>query len=267
MTEVWSSGDAYEPYVGRWSRRVAVDLLDWLSPDPGLRWLDVGCGTGALASAVLDRCAPSAVTGIDASAGYVAWCRQRITDPRAGFEVGDAADLPAESADVVVSGLVLNFLPDPAAAVRSMRAAAPRGTVAAYVWDYAEGIELMRRFWAAAAAVDPDATALDEGTRFPLCHPDRLAELWRAAGLVGVETRSIEIDTVFADFDDYWQPFLGGQGAAPAYAMRLDEELRGRIRDDLRASLPAAPDGSIALTARAYAVRGRAGSSPAVAAG
>ncbi len=258
MSDVWSSGDAYEPYVGRWSRRVAVDFLDGLATAPGLRWLDVGCGTGALASAVLERCAPASVTGVDSSAGYVEWCRQRIADPRARFEVGDAAELPDGAADVVVSGLMLNFVPDPAAAVRSMGAAAPAGTVAAYVWDYAEGMQMMTRFWAAAAAVDPAAAALDEGARFPLCRPDRLEELWRACGFQEVRSRSIEIDTVFRDFDDYWRPFLGGQGAAPAYAMRLAEDVRAKIRDDLRGSLPTAPDGSIALTARAWAVLGRA---------
>ena len=134
---------------------------------------------------------------------------------------------------------------------------APGGTIAAYVWDYAGKMELMRHFWDEAAALDPQAAALDEGRRFPLCTPEALCTLFAAAGLGAVEAAPIEIETAFRDFDDYWQPFLGGQGPAPAYAMALDEAARNRLRDRLRARLPVRNDGSIALTARAWAVRGR----------
>src|SRR5690606_584842 len=178
---------------------------------------------------------------------------------RASLEQGEASriPLPNGSIDAVVSGLVLNFVAEPHAALREMnRVLAPGGTIAAYVWDYAGKMELMRYFWDEAAALDPQAAALDEGKRFALCTPQALSALFAAAGLRAVETTAIEIPTPFRDFDDYWQPFLGAQGPAPAYAMALDEAARNRLRDRLRARLPAQRDGSIALTARAWAVRG-----------
>jgi SAM-dependent methyltransferase len=160
--------------------------------------------------------------------------------------------------DAVVSGLVLNFVPGPAEALAELtRVAAPGGAVAAYVWDYADGMALMRRFWDAAAALDPAAAEVDEGRRFPLCRPEPLRELWTGAGLAGVDVEAIDVPTVFADFDDYWTPFLGGQGPAPGYAMSLPEDRRAALRESLRERLPVAADGSIRLTARAWAVRGQ----------
>ena len=252
---MWAGGHAYEPYVGRWSRLVAAAFLDWLGAAPRRRWLDVGCGTGALTSSILERADPAGVVGVDPSEHYIAWATAHVHDDRVRFVVADAAHLPAGPADVVVSGLAINFMPDPGAALDAMRARAP-GIVAAYVWDYAGRMELMRHFWDAAAGLDPTAAELDEGVRFPICRPDRLEALWRDHGLVDVATRAIDVPTVFRDFDDYWMPFLGGQGPAPAYAMSLDEGRRGELRDRLHAALPVAEDGSISLTARAWAVRG-----------
>ena len=131
------------------------------------------------------------------------------------------------------------------------------GTIAAYVWDYSGKMELMRHFWDAAGKLDPDAARMDEGVRFPLCRPEALEQLFAGAGLEAVEVRAIDIPTLFANFDDYWQPFLGGQGPAPAYAMSLDETARARLRDRIRARLPTEANGSISLTARAWAARAR----------
>jgi SAM-dependent methyltransferase len=259
---MWGRGDPYEQYVGRWSRRVAPLFLDWLGAAPGLAWLDVGCGTGALAAAILDGCSPASVVGVDPAPGFVASAREHLGD-RASFVVGDAGALPLAdgSVDAVVSGLVLNFVPDPhAAADEAVRVARPGGTIAAYVWDYAGRMDLMRRFWDAAAALDPEASRLDEGPRFPLAHPDALAAVLTGAGCAAVTTTAIDIPTVFTGFDDYWEPFLGGQGPAPAYTMSLDAAAREALRARLDATLPREPDGSIALVARAWAVRGtRAG--------
>jgi len=257
---VWAGGRAYEPYVGRWSRLVAREFVDWLGVPPGARWLDLGCGTGALTETILRVADPGAVEGIDPSEGYLSVAREQVRDPRARFEIGDARRLPVESAryDAVVSALVLNFIPDPPAGMAEMvRAVRPGGIVAAYVWDYAGRMELMRYFWDAAVALRPEAADRDEGRRFPICRPEPLRTLFEAAGLEGVEVRGIEIATTFRDFDDYWQPFLGGQFPAPDYAMSLDEEARGALREHIRARLPVAADGSIPLTARAWAVRAR----------
>jgi SAM-dependent methyltransferase len=264
--EVWAAGDAYEAYVGRWSRSVAERFVPWVGAPAGRRWLDVGCGTGALTATVLATAGPAAVVGVDPSAAFVAHTRARLAETRAGVVdvrpgccVGDARSLPFtdRSFDAVVSGLVLNFVPDPQVAVAELaRVTTPGGTVAAYVWDYAEGMAMMRHFWDCAAVLDPAAAVLDEGRRFPICRPEPLAGLWAAAGLVAVTAQAIEVPTQFADFDDYWTPFLGGQGPAPGYVTSLSEQSRHALRDRLRARLPHGPGASIPLTARAWAVKG-----------
>jgi SAM-dependent methyltransferase len=260
VTVRWASGDVYEPYVGRWSRLVAREFLAWLDAPARLDWLDVGCGTGALTEAVAQHCAPSRLAGIDPSAGFLDFARDRLSQSAAEFRRADAQSLPfgAAAFDRVVSGLVLNFVPDkPRAAAEMARVVRPGGEVALYVWDYSGRMELMRRFWDAATDLDPRAREFDEGPLSPICRPEPLQKLFDEAGLRDVATRSIDVPTVFRDFDDYWTPFLGGQAPAPAYCMSLDEEARAALRERLRASLPAAPDGSIHLIARAWAVRGR----------
>uniref|UniRef100_A0AAU2JJH6 Class I SAM-dependent methyltransferase n=1 Tax=Streptomyces sp. NBC_00049 TaxID=2903617 RepID=A0AAU2JJH6_9ACTN len=261
--EVWAAGDAYERYMGRWSRLVADGFVTWLEswPEcgPGARWLDVGCGTGALTAAVTARCRPRAVLGLDRSAGFVAAARAAATRP-AHFAVADGTALPvrAEGWDAAVSGLVLNFLPSPSAALaEAARAVRPGGLVAAYVWDYAEGMTLLRHFWDAARAADPSSGALDEGRRFAMCRPEPLRALWERAGFADVTVAPLEVTTAFAGFTDLWEPFLSGQGPAPGYVATLDPPARDRLRDLLRETVPTRPDGSIALPARAWAVRGR----------
>jgi SAM-dependent methyltransferase len=255
--DAWVKGDAYELYVGRWSTTVAHEFVGWLGLPADLRWLDAGCGTGALTAKVLERGRPRSVTGADPSEGFLAKARERVEGAR--FCVADAQALPfADNAfDVVVSGLALNFVPDEGEAVAEfLRVATVDGVVAGYVWDYADGMAMMRYFWDAAAALDPDAAGLDEGRRFPLCRPEPLRALWVRAGLGNVGVRAIDVDTVFADFNDLWTPFLGGQGPAPAYTMSLRQDHRDALRDLLRARIPTNADGTITLTARAWAVRG-----------
>ncbi|HEX6634445.1 MAG TPA: methyltransferase domain-containing protein [Usitatibacter sp.] len=238
---------------------MAPPFLEWLDVPAGKRWLDVGCGTGALSAAILDQCFPSSVEGVEPSEGFLKTAKENLGD-RAALHQGSATAIPLgdSSVDVVVSGLVLNFIPDPHAAIAEMaRVTGDGGTIAAYVWDYAGRMELMRHFWDAAADLDPDAAKLDEGVRFPLCTPMALADLFAGAGLEAVDVEPIDIETPFENFDDYWQPFLGGQGPAPAYAMSLDEAARSRLRERIKARLPVASDGSILLRARAWAARGK----------
>jgi SAM-dependent methyltransferase len=258
VSDIWQRGSPYEQYMGRWSRRVAPLFLDWLGLPPGLRWLDVGCGTGALSAAILDRCAPIALTGVDPSAGVLETARENLTG-RAQLHQGDATAIPLGdgAVDAAVCGLVLNFVPDPLAALAEMaRVAVPGGTIAGYVWDYGGTMELMSQFWDAAAELNPRAPTMAEGAGFALCRPKALEALFVAAGLAGIAVTAIDIPTPFVDFDDYWQAFLGGVGQAPAYAMSLDAGARERLRERLRGRLPSAADGSIALRARAWAVRG-----------
>lgn len=257
----WAAGDLYEPYVGRWSRLVAREFVTWLSIPAQREWLDVGSGTGALAEVILEVADPRSVRGIDSSAGYVDYARRHVSSPAASFEAGDAGSLPldADCVDVAVSGLVLNFVADPAVMIAEMaRVVRPDGLVAVYVWDYAGKMELMRYFWDAAVALDPGAP--DEGARFPVCAPTPLRDLFTRAGLEAVEVRSIDVPTLFRNFDDYWSPFLGGQGPAPGYAVSLGDERRAVLRDRIRSQLPISPDGTIDLVARAWAARGRVGS-------
>jgi SAM-dependent methyltransferase len=256
---MWASGTAYEAYVGRWSRFVAKEFLTWLNVAPRARWLDVGCGTGALSQIILGHIQPLAVTGVDASEAFVSHAKEQLSDARVTFVVGDARVLPFEeqSFDAVVSGLMLNFVPEPEKAVSEMTRVAKRGsTVAAYVWDYTGKMEMMRYFWDAVTALNPNGLAADEGQRYPLCRPKPLTELFESVGLEHTEVKAIDVPTHFRNFDDYWSPFLGGQGPAPAYATSLSEKARETLREYLRAHLPTQADGSIPLIARAWSVRG-----------
>jgi len=257
--DVWAVGAAYHAYVGRWSRLVAREFVRGLGLPRHRSWLDVGCGAGALVQAIVDDAEPHMVLGIDRSDGFVRHARVASTSAQVAFQVGDARALPVTGGrfDAVVSGLVLNFVPDSRKMVAEMaRAVRPGSTVALYVWDYAGGMQPIRRFWDAAMGLDPSAAGLDEAARFPICAPGPLQALFEEAGLSKVATHAIDVPTVFRDFDDYWAPFLGGQGPAPGYAMSLPTDRLLALREALRKTLPVAPDGSIPLTARAWAVRG-----------
>jgi SAM-dependent methyltransferase len=259
---IWDNTEAYEAYMGRWSRPVGEAVLTWLGLPSGLRWLDVGCGTGALSQAILDTAGPTAVFGIDPSADFIATAANQIPDPRIRFAVGDARALPVPSAsyDVVVAGLVLHFVPDPQLAVVEMaRAATPGGTVAAYVWDPADERQFTRYLWRAATALDPAAAAQDPSLHAPLCHPEPLATLFAGAGLRAVTVDAVEVPIVFRDFDDYWQPhLLGGSSPGQRYVASQGDGQRTALRDRLQTILPRSGDGSIPLLGRVWAVRGTA---------
>lgn len=258
--DTWKGGAFYEQYMGRWSRLITTPFVRWLDPPAGLRWLDVGCGTGALCAALVACCAPQHVVGIDPSPAFVDHAAHLLTNENVRFTTGTATAIPApdHAFTGIVSGLVFNFLPDPAAALAELqRVAAPGARVGIYVWDYAERMEWLRYFWDAAIAVNEVARAADEGPRFPLCRPAALRALLENAGLTHVRTNAIEADAHFAGFQDYWQPFVaGGSFPSPAYLKSRPLAEREAIRDYLEKSLPRQADGSIRLAMRAWAVQG-----------
>ena len=257
--DAWQAGDSYDAYMGRWSRLIAPRFLDWFNAPPALDWLEVGCGTGALTEAILLRAGPATLLSIDPSEGFIATARGRIADGRVAFRTGDAQATgePDGSRDVVVSGLVLNFVPDRGRALAEMRRVLrPDGCAGFYVWDYpGGGIEFMRAFWNAASALDPAAAALGEGRRFPFCTPEGLASLVEDAGLAFAGSTAIEEEAVFRDFDDFWRPFTLGAGPAPGYCASLEPAARDGLRQRLEADLPRQPDGSIRTGLRAWALK------------
>lgn len=257
--DAWRSGAPYERYVGRWSRRIAPEFLAWLKAGEELDWGDVGCGTGALAAAILADLNPRSLVGVDPAPAFLEQARQRLDDPRVRLQQGDATGLPwaSRALHATVSGLVLNFVGHPEAMVTEMeRVTRPGGIVGLYVWDYADGMQMIRSFWDAAAAVDPASRAVDEGARFPVCRPDALARILQTAGLRDVDVAGIEVETVFQGIDDYWEPFLGGTGPAPAYLASVSDGTRAAIRRCLEARLAPGVDGAIRLVARAWAAKG-----------
>jgi len=257
--DAWQAGDPYEFYMGRWSRLVAEKFIDWLSPGLGLQWLDVGCGTGALAAAISSKCQAQALVAIDQSEGFVRTAQQRLGD-KASCKIGNAMALSISDAtiDAAVSGLVLNFLPDPEKAISEMqRVTRNDGSVAVYIWDYAGKMEFLNYFWDAAVESNSSASALHESYRFPNANAEYLVHIFNQVGLSAVETTALDIITHFVDFDDYWKPFLGGQGPAPTYVSKLNESEINQLKESIINRLPFNSDGSISLTARAWACQGK----------
>ena len=262
VRDQWAAASSYQDFMGRWSRRLGPEFLSWLQIPRGVDWLDVGCGTGALAHAILLHADPASVTGCDPAVPLVDFAREHCRDARASFVAAGVGGLPPRPGGYgsATSLLALNFFPDVDAALHEMRSlSAPRATISACVWDYGDGMQFLRRFWDAASELDPAARELDEGNRFPLCRRDSLTTLFRHSGFRDVRCDPIDIPTVFAGFDDYWRPLLGGTGPAPSYVASLDADRRSRLERTLEDRLQPRPDGTIALIARAWAVRGTTG--------
>jgi SAM-dependent methyltransferase len=256
---VFVESDPYERFMGRWSRRLARLLVAWVSVENQDSVLDVGSGTGALAFTLAEAFPSARVTGVDPSSAYLRAAQARTPSERIRFLVGDAQalELPDRAFDKTLSLLALNFVPNPASAVREMmRVTRPGGVVSVAVWDYGEGMEMLRVFWDEAVALDPSLAARDE-RHMPLCRRGELAELWRASGFERVEEQAITVDLSFESFDDYWRPFLGGQGPAGAYVSALSEPRRAALEARLRSRLLGTrPDGPFGLAGRAWAVKG-----------
>jgi SAM-dependent methyltransferase len=257
---MFSLADAYELYMGRWSRRLAPAYVSFAAVKDGERVLDVGTGTGVLAAAVEANTRASEIVGIDPSAGFMAYAQKASSSPRLRFEVGDGQALPYRDAsfDQAMSLLVLNFVPDHELALHEMRRVTrPGGVVSACVWDYGDGMESLRIFWDEAVALEP-ATAPKHERNMKLARQGELGQLWRKAALTEVQERPLVIEQAFASFDDYWGPFLKGTGPGGAYVVSLDDGRRRRLETRLRARLLGGKrDGAFTLKARAWCVRGR----------
>lgn len=259
VVDNWAQADAYENYMGRWSRLVAAQFIDWLAPGAGLNWLDVGCGTGALTAAILHSANPRRIVGCDPAEPFINQARMNVLDPRASFVLAGVGELPEIEGgyDAIVSGLVLNFLTDSAEAINVMEdRLRPGGLIGAYVWDYPGRMDFVRIFWEEAVKLDPEAGDLDQGKRFPLCQDGELARFFLASGLTDVEQVPIDIRTGFANFSDFWTPFGQGTGSAPSYIATLEPGQRDKLQHRLRARLLPDGDGSFELVARAWAAVG-----------
>lgn len=252
----FDDGAAYERYMGTWSRLAGTRFLDWLAPPPNLRWLDVGCGNGAFTAMIVERCAPTAVSGIDPSEAQLAFARTRTPPDRTTFRRGDAMALPYAAAtfDLAVMPLVLFFVPDPAKGTAEMaRVVRPGGVVTAYCWDMPGGGFPYETLHTAMRAMgiavptppSPDASRLDA-----------MQDLWRTAGLEAITTHTIAVERTFADFADYWATVRGGPSVGKQLAA-LSPTDSERLAATLRKALPADASGRITYRAIANAVQGR----------
>lgn len=252
----FDDGAAYEHLMGRWSLLVADPFLDWLGLPAGAHWLDVGCGNGAFAQRVLERCAPASVLGVDPSPEQLAYARTRLPAgaPVQWLEAG-AEQLPVADAslDAAVMALVLFFVPDPARGVAEMaRAVRPGGTVAAYHWDIpgggfplaAIGRELKAHGRAATLPASVETSSLEAS-----------AALWREAGLDHVRTTGFTVQRTFQSFDDYWASALGSHTLRSGLAALAPAE-HAALRERVRVKLGGG-DGALTVSARANAVCGR----------
>jgi SAM-dependent methyltransferase len=266
---VASDGSAYELFLGRWTKRLADPLLAFANfPSTG-DLLDVGCGTGSLALTMADHWPGRRVVGIDVAEPYIAFARGRKAAEIPAFEVGDAAKLPYDDDSFAgcATQLVLNFVPRPLEAVAEMRrVTVPGGVVVAAVWDFRGGLVYQRIFWDTAAGIDPNAgLARDRLFSAPLALPSGLLNLFKDAGLAQVQQTSITIRMAYADFNDYWQPLLGGQGPVGTYVINLAPELRLALEAAVKkAFCSGAPDGERSMTATAWAVRGIVPQTPTI---
>jgi ubiquinone/menaquinone biosynthesis C-methylase UbiE len=255
--ELFPDGEAYERLMGRWSRLVGEAFLDWLDVPKRLRWIDVGCGSGAFTDLLITRCAPVAVAAIDPSNGQLAYARARPGIELAQFQQGDAQQLPFSDStyDVAVMALVISFISDPLKAVAEMaRVVRPGGWIAAYMWDRPGGGAPVEPIYAAARSLGMDPPP-PPGVEISRTHA--MQDLWEKARLTSIETRVIRVPVVYANFDDFWDSNIVPVGPQGKFLQETSQGAREQLRDRLREQLPVCPDGRIAYEAFANAVKGR----------
>ncbi len=258
VADKWNSGDPYEYFMGRWSTLMALTFLDWLNFPYDKSWLDLGCGTGALSENIYLRCNPTNLTCLDPSAEFLKKAEKRLKG-NGNFVVGNASNIPVNenSFDIIAMGLSLNFFPNLKSTFSEMkRVLKQEGTIAAYVWDYSEGMEFIRFFWDAAFEIDPNSHSLDEGNRFPICDINKLKLEFENAELSNIKASYLTIETNFRNFEDYWNPFLGAQGPAPGYLASINKTLQYNLKEMLYRKLKIELNGSIKLQAKAIAIKG-----------
>ena len=253
------SAEGYEQMMGRWSRRLAPELIEFAGLASGDRVLDVGCGTGSLTTALAGHSEPAAIVGIDLAEPYVEFTRRNLADPRVTVELGDVCSLPYPDGafNRALSLLVLQFLPEPELAVREMRrVVCPGGAIAAAVWDSFGGLPHIRMLWDTAAALDHAATSAQALFR-PLNSPGEMADLWRRIGLGKIEETSLVVRAEFSDFEDYWRPFLSGDGPPGQFVTGLSDQARDRLKSYLRRAYESnRPDGPRSFIAAGWACKG-----------
>ena len=257
MDDLWQSGIAYEKFMGRWSSVVAKKFLSWFDIPQTHSWLDIGCGTGSLTKLILETNRPKEVIAIDSSGDLILHAQRSIIDPLVKFKVclAESLNVDSNSIDAVVSGFVLNFVSQPKIAISEMlRVTKPGGKIGIFLWDYQDGMQMLRYFWDAVVELNKNANKFDEGIRFPLCKKGGLDSLFQEIGLKQFESTAINIKTIFQNFDDFWQPFLSKVGPAPSYVMSLDKKNKQKLKEQLFKTFPINDNGSISLTARAWAV-------------
>lgn len=246
---------AYDRYMGAWSQLVAHEFLNWIAKEEGLRWLDVGCGSGAFTQVLLNRTAPSYILGVDPAPEQIAFARARIPAGSVHFQEGDAMALPApnNSFDAAVMPLVIFFVPDPARGLAEMaRVVVPGGLVAAYAWDMDGGgfpNHALREEMASLGISTPDPPSRDASRL------DVMQRLWHAAGLAHVVTRTIEVTRTFASFDEYWETIRGGPAVAKKL-LQMTDSLRSTLRERMRERYRPDAAGRITYSARANAIKG-----------
>ena len=258
--KMFAASAGYERFMGRWSRLLAPAYIAFAGIKNGDRVLDVGTGTGSLATTLEATMPESEIVGIDPSDGFIAYAQKNAKSTRAHFEVGNAEALKFNDAsfDNTLALLVMNFVPDHRKAVTEMRRVTrPQGIVSACVWDYDRGMQMLRFFWDEAVAFDPTIEPKDE-RHMKLSHQGELGDLWGQAGLINIKEEPLTIDQAYSSFNNYWEPFTKGAGPGGAYVVSLSQERREQLEARIRKRLLGdRGDGPFKLTATAWCVRGQ----------